>query len=205
MILIVAVILSALVALFRGGHLLRLADMRLAHGWLALAAVAIQWPLVYEGAHLSAVLGAPATYLAMAVSYVLLFWVVWANRRLPGVPLIGLGMFSNLLVMSLNGGWMPITPEALGQLGRLTWVTPAGSTAKVWGAKNVMLPRAETRLWWLSDVVVLPAPFPLPTAFSAGDVLIALGAFWFLQHALGAPGRTKPDAGARSASQVGSG
>ncbi len=193
MILIVAVILSTLAALLRGGRLGRLADLRIAHGWLALGAVAMQWPLVYEAAHLPAVFGVPVAWLAMALSYALLGWVAWANRRLPGVGLIGLGMISNLLVMSLNGGWMPITPEALRQLGRLGWVTPVGTTAKVWGAKNVMLPRAQTRLWWLSDVVVLPAPFPLPTAFSIGDLLIALGAFWLLQHALVAP--AQPGAG----------
>ncbi|MBM3302525.1 MAG: DUF5317 family protein, partial [Deltaproteobacteria bacterium] len=40
-------------------------------------------------------------------------------------------------------------------------------------------------LWELSDIFVLPPPFPLPTAFSLGDALIAGGVFLLLQKAVG--------------------
>ena len=183
MILIVAVIASILIAVLRGGRLARLADLKIRQAWLALAAVALQYPLVYNKLHEVLVAGVPLTRLVMLASYVLLLWVLWLNRRLPGIPLVGVGMLANLAVMMLNGGWMPITPEALGRLGHLDWAA-TGPVAKVWAAKNVMLSRGETRLWFLSDVFVLARPFPVPSAFSVGDVLIALGLFWLVQWAL---------------------
>ncbi len=196
MILVFAVVVSVLVGLLRGGRLGRLADLRIAYGWLALAAVALQYPLVYNLVGSAAIIGVPLAVPMMAVSSLLVLGVVWANRRLPGVPLVGLGLLANLVVMACNGGWMPMSPEALAAMGHLSWVTPQGDVPKVWGSKNVMLPRAETRLWWLSDVFVLAAPFPVPAVFSIGDVLVALGLFWLLQQAL--LGRCAP-AGARSA------
>ncbi len=183
-ILIVAVAVSVFVALLRGGHLGRLADLRIRYAGLVLAAVVLQYPLVYNILRDQAILGAPVATLMMAGSYGLLLWAVWANRRLPGIPLVVAGMLANLVVMAANGGWMPITPEALGRLNDLNRVVQIGHTAKVWGAKNVMLARAETRLWWLSDIFVLSSPFPVPAVFSIGDVVIALGGFWLVQHVL---------------------
>jgi len=183
-ILVAAVFLSALVALLRGGRLARLADLRIERGWLALAAVALQYPLVFDMLGKADVLGVPVSFLVMGCSYALLFWVLWANRRLPGVPLVGLGMACNLLVMALNGGWMPIAPEALARLGYVPPAEAAASRAKVWGAKDALLSRAATRLWWLSDVFVLAAPFPVPAAFSVGDIVVAVGTYWLLQQVL---------------------
>jgi len=36
-------------------------------------------------------------------------------------------------------------------------------------------------LWVLSDILVLPPPFPWPAAFSLGDLLIATGIVILLQ------------------------
>ncbi len=184
MILVVAVAASVVVGLLRGGCLARLAELRFARGWLVLAAVALQYPLVYNLVGRTAIIGVPLALPMMAVSVLLVLIAVWANRHLPGVPLVGLGLVANLVAMACNGGWMPITPEALARLGHQSWVTPQGEVLKVWGAKNVVLAQAETRLWWLSDVFVLSRPFPVPSAFSIGDVLVALGLFWLLQQAL---------------------
>ncbi len=188
MILIAAVIVSTLIALMRGGRLGRLADLPLRYAWLALAAVVLQYPLVYYNlGHGAIILGVSVANLVMVGSYILLLWVLWANRRLPGLPLVALGVLCNLLVMTLNGGWMPITPEAVARLGHMPRVTTTGSVAKVWGAKDIMLPRAQTWLWPLSDVFVVTAPFPIPSAFSPGDVLVAVGLFWLLQQSLVKP------------------
>ena len=39
---------------------------------------------------------------------------------------------------------------------------------------------------FLSDIFVIPPPFPIPSVFSVGDFLIALGMFWLVPSALGA-------------------
>jgi len=184
LILVAAVGVSVLVAALRGGRLSRLAELEIRLAWLVLAAVALQYLVVYDLVGESGVLGVPLASVLMVVSHALAAWFLWANRRLPGMLLVALGMAGNLAVMAANGGWMPITPEALERLGHMSWVTGSGAAPRVWGGKTVMLPRAETHLWWLSDIVVLPAPFPLPTAFSVGDVLIAVGVFVLLQRSM---------------------
>ncbi|MDI7274812.1 MAG: DUF5317 domain-containing protein [Anaerolineae bacterium] len=187
MILVAAVAVSTLIALVRGGRLARLADLPIGRAWLVLAAVVFQYPLVYIHVRAQSVLGVPVASLLMAASWILLLVAVWANRRLPGVALVGLGMVLNLLVMSANGGWMPVTPEGLARLHALDKVVMVGDTARVWGAKNIVLERADTRLWALSDIFIVPPPlpsFPLRAAFSVGDILIAAGLFWLLQSAL---------------------
>ena len=184
MILLDAIVVSVVIGLLRGGRLARLAELRFAHGWLVLAAVALQYPLVSNLVGNTAIIGVPLAFPMMAVSLLLVLAAVWTNRRLPGVPLIGLGLLLNLAVMACNGGWMPMTPEALTRMGRLWHLTPQGDVPKVWGAKNVALSRAETRLWWLSDIFVIVAPFPFRAAFSIGDVFVAAGLFWLLQQAL---------------------
>lgn len=47
---------------------------------------------------------------------------VWFNRHQAGFWILGLGLVSNLLVIVLNGGLMPITPE---QAARLWFDAPS--------------------------------------------------------------------------------
>lgn len=183
MILVVATIIALLIALLRGGRLTRLAELRLRYAWLVLAAVVLQYLLVYDILPWPALPGISLVYLLTVVSYLMLLGMVWANRSLPGMLLVGLGIASNLIVMMANGGWMPITPEAVEWLGHSSRVAE-GSVARVWGSKDIVLPRGSTRLWWLSDVFVLVPPFPVASAFSIGDMLTAVGVFWLLQGTL---------------------
>jgi hypothetical protein len=110
---------------------------------------------------------------------------VWQNRRLPGMWLVGLGLLANWAVILANGGHMPITFEALVAAGKGNLVSTPTAGTLVFGSKDVLLPGIETRLGFLSDIFVIPPPFPIPTVFSVGDALIALGMFGLVQHALG--------------------
>ena len=76
---------------------------------------------------------------------------------------------------------MPITPETLVKIN-------PGSTVEYWPegihygySKDVILAEEDTRLGVLSDRLVVPPPFPRPTAFSIGDLLIAAGIVVLLQ------------------------
>lgn len=195
MILIVAILVSVLIALLRGGRLAGLADLRLRYAWLVLVAVALQALVVYNvvGPTLG---GLPLSGLLDVASTLLALGVLWPNRRLPGLWVVGLGLLANLAAIAANGGWMPVAPEALAGLGR---AVPAMGT-KLYGAENIVLPRAATRLWWLSDVFVVR--FPVPSVFSAGDVLVALGLFWLLYSAMV---RSEGVATARRATETGAG
>jgi hypothetical protein len=116
-------------------------------------------------------------------SLLLLLAFVWRNRRLAGVLILGVGVVCNLLVIAANGGSMPITPETLVEIN-------PGSTAEQWpegvhygGSKDVIRERENTELWVLSDILVSPLAFPVPIAFSLGDLVIAVGIVVLLQGA----------------------
>ncbi|MBN1400639.1 MAG: DUF5317 domain-containing protein [Anaerolineae bacterium] len=181
MILLIAVVLSLLIALLRGGRLERLAEISFRYGWLALVALGMQ--ILLTGRLLPDRLMPVRFRIALLLgSHLLLLLVVVANYRLPGMPLIGLGLALNLTVMLANGGWMPVTMEALeaAQLDHLVWETDAG--ARVMGWKNLVLSRGETRLWILSDVIVVS--FLFRTLVSLGDIALALGVFILFQRTM---------------------
>lgn len=190
MILAAAFALSVVWGLARGGSLRALASLPLRWGGIALLAFALQIYLIYfpevraEGL-------VSLRVLVLIASYLLLFAVVWKNRALPGVWLVGAGLVANFAVMLANGGYMPITREALAAVGHLGNVTASGPGARVLATKDVVLPREQTLLWLLSDIFIVPPPFPIPSVFSLGDVLIAAGVFLLVQRGLGqarAPG-----------------
>jgi len=157
----------------------QIAAIPLRWAWLALLAALLQIPLLRAPF-------APSQQVAIQqflflLSHCLLLVFVWQNRRLLAIQIFGVGVVCNLLDILFNGGFMPITPETLVRIN-------AGSTLEQWtigyhyaGSKDVILLREEVRLWPLSDMLVLPPPFPWPTAFSLGDLLIALGIVVLLQ------------------------
>ncbi len=180
MILLLAIIAGLLAGLGRAwmGRG-RLASPHLCLAWLV--------PLAFIPQGLAFYLPATREWLAddlvalgLVSSQLLLLLFAWLNRRQPGFWALGLGLALNLLVISLNGGLMPISPETVAQLNLDappgTW--QIGSRAGT--SKDIVLPIAATRLWWLSDRFLLPAWSPYRVAFSIGDVFIAGGAFWLL-------------------------
>ena len=176
MILVLAVALSILIALVRGGSLHRLAQVPFKHGWLAFVAIGLQVVAVYTQA-----LESLAAWL-FVLSYAILVGLIWINRRLAGMPIIGLGLALNTLVTAANGGYMPVTPEAVERAGLTHLVNELEAGARVLGAKDILLARADTRLWFLGDIFVLKGPWP--TVFSIGDVILVLGILVFFQQAM---------------------
>jgi hypothetical protein len=180
-ILLWALAVALFVAFLRGGSLRNLADFHLEWGWLAGLALAIQIVAVYW------IKGDGYLYLqggALVVSSLLLLPVVWRNRRSPGLALIGLGLVLNLAVMMANGGFMPITSEAVARIEQQHLIVHLDGVERMSGSKSIVLPREETALWALSDIFIIPPPFPVASAFSLGDLLVAVGASIFLQRAM---------------------
>ena len=192
MILALAVVLGLIAALVRhrGRVFDEIAAIPLRSAWVAVLALVLQWPLLQaEQGPVQSVRVQQALFL---LSHVLLLIFVWRNRRVTGIQVVGLGVICNLLVIIANGGFMPITPETLTQIN-------PGTTLGRWQpglhygySKDIILLREEARFWALSDILVIQRPFPRPTAFSLGDLLIALGIIVLFQrpgaqHTSGAP------------------
>ena len=105
---------------------------------------------------------------------------IWLNREQPGFLILGAGLAFNLLVIVANGGWMPISPQVVNQLFPNMQGATLDIGERVGWSKDILLLPSETAFWWLSDRLLLPTWFPQRAAFSAGDILIAAGAFWAL-------------------------
>ena len=152
--------------------------------WLVPAALLPQLVLAYLPASSSLQGYVVSAILPLSLLGFLAF--VWLNRRLPGMPILLIGLMLNLAVISSNGGWMPISPETASQL-------PGGGEPESavlgsrFGQKDVLLLPQQTRLEFLSDRFLIPAWVHYPTAFSLGDVLVAAGTFWLLARQRAAP------------------
>lgn len=181
MILVALCLVFLLGLMAAGGRVSNLAQIQIKRGWLAPLAFLMQAYLIFVPAETAGGLLSSRS-LILIVSNCLLFVVIWQNRELQGVKLIGLGLLLNFVVIVLNGGFMPITPEALIQTGHDSYAPRLETGYRVARTKNVVLEPGEARLWFLSDILVLPRPFPIPSAVSVGDVVIAAGVFFFLRE-----------------------
>lgn len=137
-------------------------------------------------------LPAPAAGAVLPLSLVGFLAFVLLNVRLPGMPLLLIGLVLNLAVMTLNGGWMPVSPETASQL-------PGGSPAEAAAIgtrvddKSILLRVEDTRLEFLADRFLLPAMGGYRAAISLGDMFIAAGAFWLLARATSTPHTLRRD------------
>jgi hypothetical protein len=176
---IFVVLLSVGLALLRGGRADRLADFPFRHVWLIFAAFGVQLLVHLPFFTRLAVIQGLAPYL-YPVGYCLLLVAFALNWRAPGIVWLAGGTFSNLLVITANGGKMPVDGRALVALGCEAvrdHIADGGSLINT-------LTGPSTRLTWLSDVLVGTPPFPRPTLFSAGDILLAIGVFILVQKTM---------------------
>jgi len=103
------------------------------------------------------------------------------NRHQIGMMVLAVGLLLNLLVITANGGFMPLSTETAAQLipqhilRSLELGSPLGA-----GSKDILLTPDAIVFPWLADRFLPPGWFPYRFAFSIGDVFIALGAFLLL-------------------------
>jgi hypothetical protein len=190
-ILLVAVLAGLIAGLLRAwvtNQQFALPDLRAV--WLVPLAFIPQW-LVFSWSPMRDRMNEAIVAIVLVGSLLLLLIFAWANRQHRAFWVLGLGLFLNLLVIVLNGGLMPISPEMVKVL------LPNAQSPEDWqpghwlrGSKDIVLPEAETRLVWLSDRLLLPDWVPLERALSLGDVLISMGAFWLLWQAGGSSATT---------------
>ena len=163
MVISVAALVAAVLPLLFGGKLSRLSTVSFRHVTWIVAALLVQI-LIIE------ILPGPRVLLQIAhvATYLIAAWFVIANRRVPGLWLIGTGAALNGLAITHNGGTLPARPEAL-------------RTAGIRFANDQFVNSgvlAHPRLAFLGDVFAIPEGLPLANVFSIGDVLIVLGACW---------------------------
>lgn len=163
----------------------------LRHIWLVPACllpqlVASYWPQLLQGLP-----GAVSrALLPLSLAGFLIF--VWLNRRLPGMPVVLIGLLLNLAVISANGGWMPVSPETASQLPGGSPPESAAVGSRV-DDKSILLKPEDTRLEFLADRFLLPEVRGYRAAVSVGDIFIAAGVFWLLARPRGSPHPNRSD------------
>jgi hypothetical protein len=144
----------------RGGGLHRLRAAHLKALPLGATALILQVLLGLQGLRLDGALR--ITGWVLVVTPLLLGLIfVWANRHLSWMPLIGLGLLANLLVVGGNGG-MPVSKATLERAG----ISTTSPEVRELGPKYV-LERPGTRLGMLGARLAIP---PVRTMVSVGDV-----------------------------------
>lgn len=183
MILLLAVLAGLLAGSIRawyGKHSFLMPDLFAV--WLVLVAFIPQWIAFYLPLTRPIVTEEVAS-IALISSQSLLLIFAWLNRKQSAFWVLGIGLILNLLVIVLNGGLMPISPETLAHMSQGKPGVQWSIGSRVGTSKDVLLSPATMRLAWLSDRFLLPAWFPYQAAFSLGDVFIATGAFGLLWSA----------------------
>ena len=180
MVLLIAVILGIAGGLARAkitGGKMRAVDLK--HLWLVFLAYIPQF-FAFHFTPTQKFIPDNWIPIILVTTQILLLFFAWANRKIEGFWLLGAGLLCNFTAIVLNGGFMPITPVNARKL------IPAGSNLileigkRVGLGKDVLMLKEETTLWFLGDTLTLPPWMHYPLAFSIGDILISMGAFWLL-------------------------
>ncbi len=112
--------------------------------------------------------------------YVLALAVLWHNRRHPWSFPVFVGLGLNAVVIGLNGGRMPVAPDALARVARGLGL-PGAATGL--DARHVIA-GPGTRLAVLGDTVAVGMG-RFGVIASPGDLLMALGIAGFVQGQMG--------------------
>ena len=162
MFILYAVVAGLLLGLLSGGSPSRLGDLHFR--WAPLIALGMMGQLLLFSTGVGAALGdaAPAAYIA---SNLVVLIAVGRNLAIPGMLLVLMGGAANLVTIVANGGYMPVSPEAVAAMGRLP--KEGYSNSKL--VDGVVLGP-------LTDIFAMPTWIPLANVFSVGDALIGIGA-----------------------------
>lgn len=164
----VALVIGLLAGWARGGSLAAIGAARVRLLWLVPVPLGAQVALVRT-------LNLDVPWWVWPVhlmAYLLLATVVLVNRHIPGMALVGVGLAMNASVILVNGGLMPQGPETV-HLNHGGEVIAFGQ--HIPHSKDVLLPRESTRLWWLSDYIVLHIKGWRPLVASPGDFVLTSG------------------------------
>ncbi len=182
MIALWGIVLGIVVGLVRGGSFDNLGTLHLRGLILVFAALGLQ-SLIFPTLWWSI---PPLSWMPQVwhiLSYVLLIVFLFANRKLPQLWGIAAGVMLNIIVISANQGFMPSNLDALAASG---YPETAELLARSDGGniRNIIAMGPDTRLNFLGDWLYLPPWVPFGVSFSPGDLILMIGVFWLIQHAM---------------------
>lgn len=180
-----AVLVGLVAGLVTGGSAARLGDLRLS--WAPLIVLGMVVQVLLFSSPLGNALG-DAAALAYLGSNVAVLVAVAANLAIRGLPLVLAGGVSNFAAIVANGGYMPVSVDAL---------AAAGNVPRMGYSNSV--PRDDAVLAPLTDLFSMPSWIPMANVFSVGDILIGVGVAVAVVAAMHGRGPLEPRADGASA------
>lgn len=174
------ILISLIVGFLRKGSLRGIAELKLKAGLIFPFLLIIQL-VIYSFQNKFEFLTFISGYLFIII-YMIGLYFLWLNRHHHGFLLIIAGVFMNFLVMSLNGGRMPVSEVAAMVLDPY-YIDALKSGVY---AKHTLLTES-TKLSFLGDVIPMTSPYPKSRVISIGDLFMSIGVFFFIQQLMLSP------------------
>ncbi|MHB8125607.1 MAG: DUF5317 domain-containing protein [Desulfitobacteriaceae bacterium] len=166
--LIEMLIFAIVISLISGGKISQLGQLAFRGFWLVPLAFMIQI-CVYWAAVKGIGLGPSwVSWLFNTASYLLLLIFTLLNWSVPGIRVLAFGILLNSLVITLNGGMMPVDPGFLPEASRKALLEGQGTHGLLTSA---------TLFSVLADRFYLDIPLFSKQVFSIGDIFIDIGSF----------------------------
>jgi hypothetical protein len=167
-------VIAIFIGIARKGSVKKLSDTNIKLWYLFIASFLLQGISMYFY-HRSSFID--STYPLLIIgSYLMIMYAIWSNRSLNGFIFFGLGTFLNFLVISVNGGRMPVSTEALESIGLSEYIPKL-----IEGVTKHQIITDETHLSFLADVIPIQPPLAFSSSvISVGDIFITLGVAWFI-------------------------
>jgi hypothetical protein len=165
MLLLVGLVIGVAAGVVTGGKLGNLSLLRFRWPYFVLLVLVVKEVVLLTP--LNRIDGTQFVYAASLAA--LVGWTIWHIDLLPGVWLVSVGSALNLLVVLVNGGRMPVSPELAARGSHL--LVDRGFIGQY------VLMGPHTNLSRLADWLAFPGPVGtvLPEAYSPGDFVSALG------------------------------
>jgi hypothetical protein len=161
MFILYAVFVGLVIGLLTGGAIDALGRVRIR--WAPVIAIGMVGQLALFSSPVGSALGDLAPWMYVATNVAVLAAVL-RNLAIPGLVLVFIGGAANVIAIVANGGYMPVSAEALAAMGR-------GATT---GYSNSRLV-ADVALAPLTDIFAMPTWVPAANVFSVGDICIGVG------------------------------
>lgn len=169
-----SLVASLITAKCRKGKFENLARIKIKGWYLFILAALIKFAALYLEANpvqgITPIVNKHFMYI-YSLSYILIFAGLLLNFGMNSIKFILIGAFLNFLVITANGGQMPVSIEAL-KIAGLSDQFHITHTAVT----------EYTKLEILADIIPIPKLYPLAKVLSIGDLLIVLGVFLFIQE-----------------------
>ncbi|MBU5293892.1 DUF5317 domain-containing protein [Anaerosalibacter bizertensis] len=178
--LIESLVLSIIVGKIRGGKIKSIGNLKIKGWYLFVIGFLLEYSSIYieklTYGRLSVLIREYFYYIHIIV-YILLIIGLILNLKNKGILFVFIGSLFNFTAIILNGGKMPVSLEGLKYSSLLKQMDML-KNGKILTHK---ISTEAIRVYFLTDIIPIPNPYPLPKVISVGDIFVALGVFFIIQ------------------------